>query len=256
VFEAGVTQCQNFLPLVAEGRIIPKPWMREVAGQRVRFDDGSEEEVDAVIFGTGFDLHVPFLSEEIERTLDIDSHHIDLHSFTFHPDLPGLAFLGLYEVIGPYYPVLELQARWIAYTWNGVLPAPSREEMEAGVAAYRARRDGPQQFPMHAMAIRFSRLAGVEPDLFEWPDLARALLFGPLCPVSFRLSGPDSLPDAAERFTRDAAVFGAVPAPELSPEQCAQLTALSEARKDASFTRFVDRLISSDAGGSVAHAVS
>ena len=72
--------------------------------------------------------------------------------------------------------------------------------MAAGVAAYRARRGGPQEQMGHAMSLLLAREAGVEPDLSRWPELARALLFGPLSAVSFRLSGPDSLPEAAERI--------------------------------------------------------
>jgi hypothetical protein len=40
--------------------------------------------------------------------------------------------------------------------------------------------------------------------------MRRALLFGPLAPSCFRLEGPDALPDAAARFARDAAAFGAI----------------------------------------------
>src|SRR5207248_8501743 len=110
VFDAGVTQSQ-FLPLVAEGRIQTKSWMVEVNGQSVRFADGSVEEVDAIIFGTGYDLNLPFLSEGIRHTLDMDVLHADLYKFTFHPDLPGLSFVGMFDQIGPYFPTLELQAR-------------------------------------------------------------------------------------------------------------------------------------------------
>ena len=74
-----------------------------------------------------------------KRTLCLDAQHIDLYKFTFHPELAGLAFLGLYDLIGPYFPVVELQARWIAYVWSGIRPAPSRGEMEAGLTAYQAR---------------------------------------------------------------------------------------------------------------------
>jgi dimethylaniline monooxygenase (N-oxide forming) len=123
----------------------------------VRFIDGSAEQVDAIIFGTGYDLHLPFLSADLRRTLCVDAQHIDLYKFTFHPDLAGLAFLGLYDLIGPYFPVVELQARWIAYVWSGIRPVPSREEMDAGLTAYQGRRGTPQQFIMHALALQFAR---------------------------------------------------------------------------------------------------
>ena len=88
----------------------------------------------------------------------------------------------------------------------------------------------------------FARQGRVEPDLARWPDLARALLFGPLTSISFRLEGRDYLADAAEQVMADARAFGAVPSPELTPEQSAQLRALSTARRDPEFAAFVERV--------------
>lgn len=83
-----------------------------------------------------------------------------------------------------------------------------------------------QEMPMHHMALLFARSAGVEPELHQWMNHLRALLFGPLSATSFRLSGPDSLPDATQRFAEEVVAFSAVPSPELTPEQQAQLEAL------------------------------
>jgi hypothetical protein len=240
VFEASITQSQFFLPLVAEGRISVKPWIESVSGQTVQFQGGVSEAFDAIVFGTGYDLHLPFLSDDIRHTLDLDACHIDLYKLTFHPGLPGLAFLGLFELMGPYYPVLELQARWIAYTFSGARPLPSTDELEAGVAAYRARRGAPQMLPNHTVALLFSRAAGVEPDLQQWPSLARALLFGPLTPMSFRISGRDSLPDAPQKFADEVQLFGCMTSSEFSAAQIAQLRALASARHDEAFSRYVE----------------
>ncbi len=49
--------------------------------------------------------------------------------------------------------------------------------------------------------------------------MRRALLFGPLAPSCFRLEGPDALPDAAARFARDAAAFGAITSNELTQRE-------------------------------------
>jgi hypothetical protein len=239
VFEAGITMSQFFLALVAEGRIFIKPWIESVHGRTVRFVDGTAEDFDGIVFGTGYHLDLPFLSDELRRTLDVDAQHIDLNNFTFHPELRGLAFVGLYEQIGPYYPVLELQARWIAYTMSGAIAAPSKEELEAGVAAYRARRGTPQTVLTDTMAILFARAAGVEPELERWPELARPLIFGPLTPMSFRMSGRDSLPDAPQRFAADVRIFGCVPSNQLAPMQIGQLQGLAKARGDEAFSRYV-----------------
>src|SRR4029077_12341387 len=171
---------QHFLPLVAEGRIAVKPWVRKVQGRNVRFSDETWEEFDGIILGTGFELNIPFLSPTIADILDLDALHADLYKFTFHPDLAGLAFLGLWEQTGPYFPPLELQARWITYVWSGIRPLPHPDQMRAEIAAYRATRGRSQLQAMHLMAVLFAREANVEPDLRVWSPLARALLFGPL----------------------------------------------------------------------------
>lgn len=247
VSEAGLTLCQHFLPLVAEGRIDVRPWMTDVDGQMVRFADGGAGEFDAIVFGTGFDVHLPFLAPEIRDTLRLDARHIELHLRTFHPELPGLAFAGLWDQAGPYFPPIELQARWIAYTWSGAVPAPSDDEMAAGVAACRARRGMPQKTRMNVASLQFARAARVEPSLERWPRLVLALLFGPLSPVSFRLEGRDALPDAPERVVAEANAFGCMPADGPTTAQRKQLEELAAATHGESLrvifrTQWSDRM--------------
>src|SRR5262245_3312791 len=234
VAEAGLTLCQHFLPLVAEGRIDVRPWMTDVNGQSVRFGDGDVGEFDAILFGTGFDVHLPFLAPEISETLALAAKYIELHLRTFHPELPGLAFAGLWDQAGPYFPPIELQARWIAYTWSGAVPAPSDEEMTASVAACRARRGVPQKGRMNVVSLQFARAAGVEPSLERWPHLAMPLLFGPLSPVSFRLEGRDALPDAPARVAAEAAAFGCVAPGGATTAQWQQLDELAATSRSES----------------------
>jgi dimethylaniline monooxygenase (N-oxide forming) len=236
---------QHYLALVAEGRILVKSWIDKIAAQTIHFADGTAEEFDAILFGTGFDLSLPFLSPEIGRSLNLDAKHIELHKFTFHPDWPGLAFMGLYEQIGPFFPPLELQARWITYVWSGIRPAPSRKEMSAAIAEYRSNGSGSQRLSMNAMALLFARQAGVEPDLSQHPTLARTLLFGPLTAASFRLSGPDSLPEVGARISEEARGLRTVVSPQFSSEELSQLQSLSSARNDPVFNDIVYRARSS-----------
>jgi dimethylaniline monooxygenase (N-oxide forming) len=207
---AGVTLNQGYLPLVAEGRITVRPWMTAVADAMVTFADGSAEEFDGIVLGTGFVLDMPFLDDRIREVVDLDAVHLDADRHTFHPDLPGLAFMGMWDQSGGYFVPLELQARWIAYTWGGTIPGPSETEQRLSIGAYRAARGQPQKTRMNLVALTFARAAGVEPHLDNWPQLRRALLFGPLAPSCFRLEGPDALPDAPARFAREAAAFGGI----------------------------------------------
>ena len=238
--EAGVALSQYFLGLLAEGRIAARPWMRRVEGDRIEFADGAALPFDAIVWGTGFELRIPFLSDEIRQVLDMDGQHIDLVDFTFHPELEGLAFLGMIPQTGPYLPVLELQARYLAYAWSGACPAPSDEHMAAGLAEYRATRSGPLIQPMHAVALRFARLAGVEPEPTDWPAIARALLFGPLTAASFRLTGPDALPEAAEIIAREGVIHGTADGPVFTEDERALLRELAAASQDARIKAWAD----------------
>jgi dimethylaniline monooxygenase (N-oxide forming) len=219
LFAAGVTLSQHYLPLVAEGRITIRPWMKSVAGTSVTFGDGHAEDFDGIVFGTGFVLSLPFLSHEIQEILRLDAVHLDADRYTFHPDLPGLAFMGMWDQSGGYFVPLELQARWIAYTWGGAITPTSDANQRLAINAYRANRGGSQKTRMNLAALTFARAAGVEPHLDNWPHLQRALLFGPLAPSCFRLEGPDALPDAPERFGREAAALGTITSNELTEQE-------------------------------------
>ncbi len=219
IFTAGVTLNQNYLPLVAEGRIRIRPWMQSITATTVTFADGSAEDFDGIVLGTGFELDLPFLSAEIRATLDLDATHFDADRYTFHPDLPGFALVGMWDQSGGYFVPLELQARWIAYAWGGAIPTPSDTEQRSAIATYRSRRGQSQKTRMNLAAMAFARAAGVEPHLVNWPQLRRALLFGPLAPSSFRLDGQDARSDAPARFAKDAAAFGAITSSELTARE-------------------------------------
>ena len=219
LFAAGVTLSQQYLPLVAEGRIRIRPWLTSITDATVTFADGQAEEVDGIVFGTGFDLSLPFLADDVRAILDVDATHLDTDRYTFHPDLPGLAFVGMWDQSGGYFVPLELQARWIAYAWGGAVPTTCATEQRLAIDAYRARRGTSQKTRMNVAALTFARAAGVEPQLERWPDLRRALLFGPLAPSCFRLEGPDAQPDAPARFAREAAAFGAITSNELTDRE-------------------------------------
>ena len=92
---------------------------------RLTFADGTETEADAILMGTGFRHNLPWLDQDIARTIDLGAPTLGLFAQTLHPDLPGLAFLGQFDLIGPYFPVLELQARFVAGALSGQIALPA-----------------------------------------------------------------------------------------------------------------------------------
>jgi dimethylaniline monooxygenase (N-oxide forming) len=181
---AGLSQSQHYLPIVGEGRIVVRPEITAVDGDVVRFGDGSEAIVDAVVLATGYSPELPYLADQ-PRGLD---------ALTFDADRPGLAVVGQFIVHGPALPVLELQARFLAAVWAG----------ERVVADCPPLPDLPH-YPHHALAETFAAGAGALPDEAEHPELVDALRFGPMLPERYRL-GESGM---AERFAVATAGFRA-----------------------------------------------
>ena len=129
-----------------------------------------------------------------------------LYQRTLHPDLPGFGVIGQFLAQGPYFPLLELQARWIVATWAGDVAPPDEARMRATIAEPRPPLDA-----HNALATTLADELGVAPDLLSRPELTEALLFGPLLPPRYRLDGPGALPDAAERFSAQLAASPRAP---------------------------------------------
>lgn len=121
---------------IGHGRVTPKPWIASVEGGRVLFRDGTAEEIDVIIYCTGYNITLPFLSHPL---VDPD-RTVPLYKRVVHPDLPDLYFLGLIDVAGPLNPLVELQAAWIADMLQGAVALPSSARMRRDIAREDRRR--------------------------------------------------------------------------------------------------------------------
>jgi hypothetical protein len=63
----------------------------------------------------------------------------------------------------------------------------------------------------NALALTLAEQLGVAPEPVDWPELAGPLMFGPLLPPRYRLSGPGAAPDAAARFSEQLAASPCAP---------------------------------------------
>ena len=189
ILVAQITLCQHWLAYVAEGRIRCRPAHRRRAWTHGRVcrrpRRGGRHHRD----GHGLDLSLPFLPEDVRRTVNADPTGLDLYVHTFHPDLPGLAFIGQYILIGPYAPCVELQARWIAMVWSGVRELPPRDRMERGIEAWRDMRQmtsnlllpplARRTFPGSRRGARPGRPARDHASPAVWPAGAGTVPAGP-----------------------------------------------------------------------------
>jgi dimethylaniline monooxygenase (N-oxide forming) len=212
ILVAGHSLCQDYLAQVRAGDIACRPAIATVSGREVTFTDGSQETVDAIVCATGYRLDIPHLSD---RAWAIVGPDLRLHHRTLHPDLPGLGVIGQFAAQGPYFPLLELQARWIVGVWSGEMPAPPEHSLRESVAV------APPAIDSHnVLAVTLAEAAGVAPDVRARADLAEPLLFGPMLPPRYRLDGPGATPDAAARFLDQ---LSASPRSPVEPDDVASL---------------------------------
>jgi dimethylaniline monooxygenase (N-oxide forming) len=215
ILRAGHSLCQNYLAQVLDGSIACRPAIASVSGRTVTFSDGSSAAIDAVVCATGYDLDIPYLDDQVWARTGRD---LRLHLRTLHPDLPGLGFIGQFATSGPYFPLLELQARWITNLWAGTVDPPDEADMHASI------RNVPPPLDSHdALALAFSEASGVAPDLDARPDLFEALVFGPMLPPRYRLDGPGSMATAPDLLR---AQMASSPRAPIEPDDRASLSEL------------------------------
>lgn len=126
---------------IEAGLVRLRPQVARLDGSGVEFTDGSREEVDDIIYCTGYRTTTPFLDAAV---FDSDDNRVPLYLRVFHPDHPSLHFVGFLQAVGwGFMPLFEAQARLVAAHLSGayVLPDPAR--MRASIAADldRVRRD-------------------------------------------------------------------------------------------------------------------
>jgi dimethylaniline monooxygenase (N-oxide forming) len=120
----------DILPAVRRGQVIVKPAISSLAGDRVRFTDGTEEVVDRIVYATGYRISVPFLAPSLLAPLGRD---LPLYRRIMPPGLFGLYFVGYVDAPGGLLPVVESQAEWLAAVVTGRLAVPPPEQMRQAI---------------------------------------------------------------------------------------------------------------------------
>ncbi len=132
LLEAHPTVSAELLSRLGHGDIAVKPNIDRFSGGRtIRFVDGSEEEIDLVVYCTGYKITFPFFNEELVSARD---NRLSLYRRVVSVDHPGLYFVGLIQPLGAIMPLAEAQAEWVADLLGGRGTLPSPSEMRAEIA--------------------------------------------------------------------------------------------------------------------------
>ncbi len=120
----------RILDRLAHGAITVKPNIASLAGETVRFVDGSEAHADLVVYCTGYRITFPFLDPGF---VSADDNELRLYKHMLHPEVRNLFFPGLVQPLGAIMPIAERQGELIGEALLGRYELPPRRLMERDI---------------------------------------------------------------------------------------------------------------------------
>jgi hypothetical protein len=138
LLEAHPTVSSEFLPRLGHGDITAKPNIQAfTGGKTVRFVDGSEEEIDLVVYCTGYKITFPFFDPEV---LSAPENRLLLYRRVVSVERPGIYFIGFIQPLGPIMPIAEAQSDWVADLISGRAQLPAPTDMREQISEEEAKQ--------------------------------------------------------------------------------------------------------------------
>ena len=138
LFQAHPTVSSELLPRLGHGDIAVKPNIERFGGGRgIRFVDGSQEEIDLVVYCTGYKMTFPFFDPKVVSAPD---NRLPLYRRVVSVERPGLHFIGFIQPLGPIMPLAEAQCEWVADLLTGRASLPPAGEMKREIAREERRQ--------------------------------------------------------------------------------------------------------------------
>ena len=132
VLEAHPSVSGEFLTRAGCGDIKMKPAISALEGRQVRFIDDSVEDVDVIIYATGYNISFPFF---VENTLKPDAENrFPLYKRMLMPDVKNLFFMGLAQPLPTLVNFAEQQSKLVANYLLGQYHPPLPDEMNRVIA--------------------------------------------------------------------------------------------------------------------------
>jgi dimethylaniline monooxygenase (N-oxide forming) len=126
----------DFLNRAVHGEVTWSPNVAAVDGPTVRFEDGTAEDFDVIVWCTGYRVSFPFFDPAVISAPDND---LPLFRRVFHPEIDNVFFLGLLQPLGAIMPLAEAQGRWIAAYLRGEYRLPGPRALRADMERERKR---------------------------------------------------------------------------------------------------------------------
>jgi hypothetical protein len=151
--DAHPTVSSELLGRLGAGDAVGKGDVAELLSDRVRFADGSVEQVDAIVYATGYNVSFPFFDHDF---ISAPENKLPLYKRMLKPGIDDLAFIGLGQAIPTIFPFSELQSKLAARWLSGDWAPPPRAEMEREIVSDEAFHTGHfTDKPRHTMQLEW-----------------------------------------------------------------------------------------------------
>ncbi len=197
--------------LLKTEQIVAKGSIKSFDANGVLFQDGSFEQVDTIIFNTGYKPGV----SSIEFPDGWQYKHMDLFKGCIHPDIPNLAFVGMVRpTIGSIPAMAEMHSRIIAAYFSKAVVLPDQQARKQIIGHDNAmqRKQCPtmhERFPhiyfFDEWMDQMSEIIGARPKLVDYLTSYKNLktyFFGSPMPLRYRIKGIGKIDNAAEIYEK------------------------------------------------------
>lgn len=145
------TVSQEIQNRLVHGDIIAKGNIAKLNGDSILFEDGSTEQVDAIIYATGYNITLPFFDQDFIFAKD---NSIPLFQRVFDPTIDNLAFIALVQPVCAMMPIAELQSGLVADYITGKYHLPRSDKMSKAMHDYDGMmKDNYTASPSHTIQI-------------------------------------------------------------------------------------------------------
>lgn len=143
LLHAHPTASSELYDRVGHGDIVVTPTIASLDGDTVHFADGTSTHADVLVYATGYEVSLPFLSPDV---YDAGGNAMPLYQRVVSSQRPGLFFIGFIQTVGANIALFEYQSQWVGDLLTGACVLPPTAEMRQWVARDQA-----------AMAKRYTR---------------------------------------------------------------------------------------------------
>ncbi len=144
----------EFLTRLGCGDISVKGSIERLDGDGVVFTDGSREQLDAIIWATGYKISFPFFEDP--DLIPGDDNRFDLFKRMVKPGYPNLFFMGLAQPLPTLVNFAEQQAKLAAAYLTGRYALPENDALEEAMTADTEFHTGHfYKSPRHTIQVDF-----------------------------------------------------------------------------------------------------